>query len=364
MDKSSKLDFSQVAPHRRAEIARRIGILESYVAGDMTRRAAVAKLGMTEVSFYNLLRAWRRTGQPGALVGSGKPKNLNSVTDLQRQLVLDAEAGAPTGSLTAVMARAQRLAEIRGVELPGVRTMKVLIGEIRRGRGLRPDGVVDILVTHCAVNVPVRHEEHGIVAPVLSLVLSIRRQPTVLGTALSLSPPNMFSSARALLDALSSADRPRTAAPDEFRVMVGSENDWPSLEEALAGTDLPLIFVQAQPRSWREVTGLIGDRPGGLKLKPDVTGRPASRRIVPVPQGGSPVSLEDADTMVRGRLKTAFGGPRESLLSGEEATRSLESHLRRLIADEAAFADDTQPQLPSKGESAERQKRETGKNKS
>lgn len=336
MDRISRMDFSKVAPHRRDEIVRRIGILEDYIAGGVTRAEAVAELGMSEVSFYNFLRAWRRTGRPDALVGSGRPQNRVTPTDEQRRLISDAEAGSPTGSMTAIMARAERLAELRGVELPGVRTMKVLIGEIRRARSLRPDGVLDILVTHCAVNLPVR-AGHLVVAPVLGLVLAIRRRPTILGVSLSLSPPDAFSSARAILDALSSADAPRTEMPAEFRVMTEPEDDWSKLKAALVETDLPLIFTPARPRSWREVTGLIGDRPAGLKLMPDVTSRLADGRTVKVPKGGSDVSLEDAEAMVRGRLKGAFEGPHSAIVADDEAKTSLARHLEILVANGAPF---------------------------
>lgn len=333
MSRTSKMDLSNIAPHRRAEIVRRIEILENYIGGGATRAEAVAQLGMSEGSFYNLLRAWRHTGRPDALVGTGRPQNRVTPTDEQRRLIRDAEAGSPTGSLSAVIARAERLAELRGVELPGVRTMKVLIGEIRRARSLRPDGVLDVIVTHCAVNLPARAGD-AIVMPVLGLVLAVGRRATILGASLSLSPPDAYSSARAILDALSSADAPYMGSPAEFRVMAGPEGDWSGLKAALDDTDLPLIFTPARPRSWREVTGLIGDRPTGLMLMPDVTSRPAEERTVKVPKGGSDVALEDAEAMVRGRLKGAFEGSRGALLANDEARTSLARRLETLVADQ------------------------------
>lgn len=333
MRKITELDFSRVAPHRRDEVARRIGVLESYIARRMTRGEAREQLGLTESSFSLLVRSWLDTGRPEDLMGSGREQRPRAtISDVQRQLISDAEAAARTQSVSQVMERARRLADLRGVELPGVTTMKTLIGEIRRGRGLRPEGVRDVLVTHCAIDVPVRHAEHGVVAPIAALVLDIRREATVLGMSLSTEAPSSSSAAAALLDALSADYLPQSQALNECRVLVGASGTWSNLEEALQGANLPLYFMPARPRSWREIVGLLGLRPGGIRLKPDLTERPEGERVAHVPQGGTSLDLQDADAILRGRFKASSSSQREALVSNEEEAARLRSRLRHLIA--------------------------------
>lgn len=333
MSKVKQLDFSRVAPHRRDEVARRIGIIERYVAREITRREAIDQLGLTEVSFWILVRGWLDNGRPEALMGSGKErKKVDSFSETQRQLISDAEAGARTQSVSQVMERARRLAELRGVALPGVTAMKTLIGQIRRSRGLRPEGVRDVLVTHCAIDVPVRHAEHGVVAPIAALVLDIRREATVLGMSLSMEPPSSSSAAAALLDALSADYLPQSQELNECRVLVGAGAGWSNLEDALQGANLPLYFMPARPRSWREIVGLLGHRPGGIRLKPDLTERPEGERAAHVPQGGTSLDLKDADAILRGRFKGSSSSQPEALISNEEEAARLRSRLRHMIA--------------------------------
>ena len=153
-----------------------------------------------------------------------------------------------------------------------------------------------------------------------------------MGMSLSMARPSAASAAAALLDALSRDYRPRSHAPNERRIVVGSGDDWSLLKEALAGTNLPLYFMPARPRSARELVGLLGHRPGGLKLKPDLTNRPEEERVAQVPQGGSPLDFEHADAIVRGRFKGMFSAHREALLSSEEEVSSLAKRLQDLIA--------------------------------
>ncbi|UYY76808.1 hypothetical protein [Sphingomonas sp. R1] len=177
-----------------------------------------------------------------------------------------------------------------------------------------------------------RHTDHGVVAPIATLVLDIRREATVLGMSLSMEPPSSSSAAAALLDALSADYLPRSQALNECRVLVGTGEGWSNLEEALKGANLPLYFMPARPRSWREIVGLLGHRPGGIRLKPDLTERPEGERVAQVPQGGTPLDLHDADAILRGRFKGSSSSQREALLASEEEAERLRSRLRHPIA--------------------------------
>lgn len=327
------LDFSRVAPHRQEEVARRICVLNKYIAREMTRGEARRKLGLAESSFSLLLRAWLDTGRPENLMGSGrKQRPRKIVTDLQRQVILEAEAAERTQPVSQVMERARRLADLRGVKLPGVTVMKALIGHIRRSRGLRPDAKHDILVTHCAIDVPVRHAEYGAVAPILALVLDIGKEATILGMFLSMACPSVSSTAAALVDALSNDYPPRKQLLNEFRIMIGSDAAWSPLKDALTDTMLPLYFMPARPRSPRELIALLGRQPGGLRLKPDLTNRPEAERFAQVPQGGSALDFEHANAIVRGRLTGIFNAHQEALLADKEEARMLALRLGRLAA--------------------------------
>lgn len=332
MTEDINVDLTKVGPHRRDEVVRRIRVLDDYIAGRKSSADAIAELGLAVSTFWTLVRTWRHSRRPEGLMGSGKERRPRvPVTDRQKDVIAAAERALPLAPVTDVMALARRLAEHAEIDLPGIRNMKATIASLRRHRGLRPEGVIDVLVCHCAVDVPVYVEGVGLVAPILSLVCEVGVLPIVLGSALSLRGPNAADTARAVLDAIEHADTVRVDTPREVQLMMGDEAGWGELRAGFDETGLSIRRLPTGGRAGREVTKLIGDRPGGLKLKPDLTARDMSRRTVQMPQGGSSVALGDVHEIIRGRLRTAFPGPRRRMLNEADKTARLVERLRKVV---------------------------------
>ena len=71
-------DLTFVAPERRAEVHRRIAVIEHFIQkpGRKAAEVAAANLGIGVAQFYNLVRAWR---------GSQRPENIASGGSLRRR---------------------------------------------------------------------------------------------------------------------------------------------------------------------------------------------------------------------------------------------------------------------------------------
>lgn len=69
------VDLSEVDPLRHAEILRRIGIIESYLAIDQSTSIETAKhasdIGLSLPSFYRVAKSWRLHRNPAVLPGAG-----------------------------------------------------------------------------------------------------------------------------------------------------------------------------------------------------------------------------------------------------------------------------------------------------
>jgi hypothetical protein len=118
----------------------------------------------------------------------------------------------------------------------------------------------------------------------------------------------MCRSAVTLLDALSHPRDEAAWKPVRLRIITGSEPGWASVVDALQGLEVPVVPEPGAPRSSRELNKVIGNKFGGILIKPDLTFRPPEKRQVPLPPAGQAIDLSDAELIVRDRLRAAFPG--------------------------------------------------------
>ncbi|USU06621.1 hypothetical protein NF699_08175 [Sphingomonadaceae bacterium OTU29LAMAA1] len=335
MNKTTR-DITRVAPHRLAETNRRIDILDRYIRGEIASAEAMEQLQIARSTFFLLAKIWRATGRPEALLGSGRLKAAATSPGERSSSPKPARREKPSASQSRTRARTGQPTSDGGVD----RTVSGETDAVATGRQrARPPLQVQdrsLVLTFCGVDVPVACEG-GSVAPVAALVLDVRDGPVVLGMALTTETPSPAAAASALLDALTSFDLQAAAAPWSALLMGEVGGDWGRLAVALesAGMGTKLEVLPPRSRRWREATRILGDRPAGLLLKPDLAGRPPAERRARIPKGGSPLGLEDAEDIVRGRLRLAFPGPRRALVADPDMRARLSASLRRLLVDAA-----------------------------
>jgi len=316
MENDSHFDLSKVAPHRHDEVMRRIGVLEAYLAKQMDSAQAIKEIGLAPSTFWWLLKIWRTNKRPEALFGTGsKERRRTPISEDQMAVLVEAEQSLPQAPDTKVIKKAEEIASAKGVDLPGLWNMKKAIVSIRSERGLRPEGQGEILVVSTALKIPVRSREDDVAAPILTMVLGIEKTPIYLGMALSLDTPGPRHAAAALLDALSHPQDEAAWKPIHLRIITGPEPEWAAVVDALQGLEVPVVPEAAAPRSSRELNKVIGNKFGGILIKPDLTFRSPEKRQVPLPPGGQAIDLSDAELIVRDRLREAFPGHRPLMVS-------------------------------------------------
>ena len=137
MTLDNNYDLSFVAPHRRAEVLRRITILETYL-DDPTRAVAehcAREMGVNIVHLYNLARIWREGRRPEAIPGAGRPRKRRQHMP-RRVALLIAQAVKEEGNekLEPIVERLAELAKREGVRLPGVSTVRKYIAAALVGK--------------------------------------------------------------------------------------------------------------------------------------------------------------------------------------------------------------------------------------
>lgn len=325
-------DLSEIVPRKRREVLRRIKIIDSYIAGTISSAEAMQRLGVSAPTFWRLLRAWRQAQRPAALGATGHVFKARMPIDENAEAIIEeAERGLPGASVRRVVDTVQTLGQQRGVQLPYRKKIEALVQEARRARDLRPEGIVDLVLEFCALDVAVVHPEHGLVAPVMCALLDVRKSATFLGMTLSFDAGRSSQAARTILDAVARADRPRLAPVRSFTIPDEAGRGWLELGEALVRAELPLALEAVRFRaSARSLVRMLGKRPAGVVLLPDLTRRPPSERLVKL-KFGDPIELSDAEDMLRERFRKFFPGDLE-FLSNDAAVRSrLTAALQRLV---------------------------------
>ncbi|MBD8548834.1 hypothetical protein [Sphingomonas sp. CFBP 8760] len=327
-----------VGPHRQAETLRRVALVTDYVAGRMSSRDAIARLGVSEPTFWRLVRAWRQAGRAEALPGAGSRKRPSfPVSREQAAIVAEAEAAMPAVPISRVVQLALDLGRARGVAMPGVTNVRNCVTAARRGRGLRPAGFAELVLGFCAVGLPVFHPDHGIVMPTMCLLLDVRISAIPLGLSLSLRPPEAGDAARAFLDAIARADTHDEVIADRLTVPIGEGARWAHLTASLEGAGLAVAAHPLRPRSGRVLSRLLGLRPAGIALHADMTDRAIGSRPYRMREG-EPLSLDDAEDVMRHRLSDALPGPRRVLVPDAGRRGTLSAAMLGIAAEPAAAA--------------------------
>ncbi len=332
MKNSSPYDLSHVGPHRRHEVLRRIRILDAYIAGEITGRQAMTDLDLSEPTFRRLLRIWRATRKPELIGASGRVRQPRvPVTSEQKHIIEEVERTHPDKPIKQLVQLCLDLGRDRGVPMPGIKNTSSYARQYRRERGLRPEGVHDLVLGFCAIDLPIAHPRYGIIAPIMSVLLDVSNVPVPLGVALSQDEPSPALAARTLLDAIARAEAPRQVPAHEFQLPTSTSAGWNELARSVEDAGLNTRQLPLKPRSARRVTDLLGKRPGGIELFPDLSSRPANQRTIRL-RPGQPIAIRDAEELIRGRLRTALPGHRMEITNDAEARGRLSAVLQLIAA--------------------------------
>lgn len=333
MSGDSLYDMSEVAPHKRKEVLRRIAIVEAYLADEITSSDAVSQLGMSIPSFWRLVRAWRRGKQPGAIGGSGRmSKPKRAIADEAKQIIREAESLLANDSISKVVSFAMQLGRERATRMPSEKMAARYATDCRRGRGLRPDGITDLVLEFCVVDIPACHPTLGLVAPVMCVLLDVRKTAVVLGLTLAFEGRDAPQAARTILDAIARADSSRLGDVHEFQIPGFEGEAWRGFSRGLEEIGVAVRMEPVRPRSSaRGLTKLIGKHPAGLHLLPDLTIRPPAERLLNV-QSGDPIDILDAEHMLRGRFLLHFPGRREALSNNADNRSRLSAFLQKIAS--------------------------------
>ena len=339
MSEAPVYDLSFVAFHRRAEILRRIEVINDHLADPKrhTAKMAAAELGIGRIQFWTLVKAWKGSRTVEAVAGArSKPKPRMQLTLEQRTVIALAAAEKPDGPLERAIDHAFALARSRGVDMPARVTVTKHLRIARAGRmpiGTWADGAA-VVVEHCVVDLPVGGSSGKPLMPLATLVLHTRTA-TVLGLALTDGAPSAHTTARAIADAMASspgafhskAPNGLIIAIDRFDCDDGEARRWDEILRIVAEMGLTRIGQELEePRDAVIVWALIGALHAGVHLRPRITRRPMIARIARLWKDGAPVTLEVAEATLRGRWKSAAA-------AADPPAQSIQDQFDRSLAD-------------------------------
>ncbi len=318
--KFSEDDLAFVAIHRRAEVLRRIGILERYLADpspDAASRSA-AEIGVGPAQFSNLARSWATSRRPEDMAGAGRPRQpRRQISRDQRLAIEDAVAELPGATLEDVSERARRIADRRGIPMPARATVIRHAAAFRAGRlpGDFDASRADLVVEPCVVDIPIEGATPGASMPMAILVMD-PAVPAVIGVELLRDGPTAAGTAAAILDALTydgSGERSdgRNPPTDRFTIHFDRLQDpgWAALAAALEASGLGVQGVTRTAVTTADfATRLFGKNLAGVPLPPRRGRGRSIARPARLERGEAPVGLEEATAMLRARCRRAAAG--------------------------------------------------------
>jgi hypothetical protein len=316
-------DLTFVAPHRRDEVLRRIRVLDRFIQapGRAAAEVAAADLGLGVTQLYRLAKVWRMTRKPEELAGAAKPQpRRTEASERQQAIVRQGLEQLPDASIERIATQAIEVGSSVGVQMPAIKTVRKLVEMMRVGRVSPNSPAVgaDVVIAHCPVDIAVQSPD-GPVMPVAALVIDATGTPRVIGLALSIEGIDAGATARALIEASAAKGDTRTAnPPTRFALDEVAGDDWTALRTALSEAGYQLQGVRRRPPFvLNDAVALIGRKPAGLRLMPGLLSRGPSDRPANLASGAKPLSLQQAEELVRTRLLTqAPGSPLQRISAG------------------------------------------------
>ena len=301
-------DLMFVAPEQRDEVRRRIAAVEQFIAapGRRAAEAAAARLGLSTAQFYNLVRAWRAKQRPEIMMGRHSPREMQSRIDpLVLDLIDEVISADRRAAASVQVERVRSLATTRGIELPDPSTVARYV---RRKRPMllteehRRD--VDLIIDHTVVDLPVDFGDGQARRPLVTVVIDVASEAPV-ALSISRSVPSQAATAEAIFDALRGGIRHANgrAAKRRMSIVAMSEKEGANVVATLrqAGIDAGLIMTGAHGGGL-VVESLLGPEPVGLRLKQRLVWHHGEKRLAAVSSGAPPLTIAEAETLIRGRL--------------------------------------------------------------
>lgn len=299
-----------IRPERRQLVLERVAALERYVA---IERPTVAdaddyarRFGMTRVSFYRLVRAWRIRRDPASLAGPGAKHGARGPqsTDADRWIKDQVAAIKGERSIERDVVALEEAAAMEGVRLPSRQTLRRRIATVREDATRDPSRLGRTLaVGHAVLDVPIADDD----GPTMPLATVIVRPGTgiVVAASLSLSTPTPATVASALVAAArlgAVGDLPRD---DAVAIDADGAAYWTGLFD--------MLRQHGVGRLGRTGPRIIGERLVGSTAFPLLLGfrahpryiyRPASeRRARARARINAPVDLATAQATLDARIK-------------------------------------------------------------
>lgn len=315
-------DLSFVAPHRRAEVLRRILIIERFIAapGRAAAQTAATELGLRPTQFYNLVKIWKSERRPEQLSGSGRPRDRAVRASVKvRRIVEERNAALPGEAISVVATRAIAEGRKSGIDMPGHRAVRRLVELLRAGRvvSASPAAGADVVIATCAIDIPIRWGRLDRIMPVATMVIAATDPPATVGVALSVDVDDPAAAARALIQAfarqpamtvdaavdIGSPEADSAVPAPSVAIPIGHDPRWTTIVDGLRHAGVDVRIVAPRPGSTlNDAVALLGRKPAGFMLRPGLTSRPARARRPTVPVGAAPLPLLEAEMLVRNRL--------------------------------------------------------------
>ena len=303
----SSVDLKFVEPGLRAEVLRRIIVIEEYLRtpGSAAGRIARAKLGIRRDQLHILTRAWtaRRRAEDVTLRHTRRAY-MPRLSPQLAAIVADAVEAGPQDAIKTIIARAGTLATERGERLPSKPTMsRHIIAELRRiGLGHLPhDIVIDVVV----IDMPVIDGTWSVRPHVTTVIDTSATSP--IGLAVEVEAPDARSVARALMDGFSVETEDGGAGAENFRpISIALPNfgtlQGDMLSVALRRAGCIVQDVTITERGFGKAANILfAGKIADYTIRTQLTLLPAEQRIVADTRVRA-VRIAEAEDFIRNRI--------------------------------------------------------------
>lgn len=297
-------DLSLIPPHKRDEVRRRIRVLNSYLKAPSVKaaNASAADLGLSLSSFYNLARAWK-AARADMLPGAGRPRQRkDELTSDQRSVLEKVAKESSAKHLERSVEDALSMAKQLEVVMPSVSSIRRHLRRMTL-RDLPADSFAFgsmFAVDHVAVDLPVEDGDR-VTMPVAAIVMRME-DAQIVGCHLTLEGPSPDSVRKALFYA-GLIRSEETNEEVSLALEAYPTDDWKVLTAELAQMSFHLTVSERKSLGRKGPALLLPESIQGIKIKPRLAAREQHRRQPTVPAGAMPLTIEDANELVRARWR-------------------------------------------------------------
>ncbi|MGB3740193.1 MAG: hypothetical protein WA948_12680 [Pontixanthobacter sp.] len=336
----NKPDLTHVDPHNRKKVVDRIAAIKRFNKNPgrkMAEREA-ARLGISFVLFYKLVKSWNIHADASRLPGANRRQRKTQMKEVFRNEIARLDRSQPGILPERVTERINLVANNYNLNAPSAPAIHRELNKIRRASGSVLEQNSNILIDHCHLMVPVQplgttgdrqdlrfDPAARLSASAVTMTAALSTSGSgIVGLALSLGEPEPGVVASAIINAIENGLFPIGALRTQGALIIDRPDtkDWKNLIDLFRDSGITVEGELLRPNAFTHEHGALHKRGNGRSILAHMgrfiggyrmavrKSRTLARPSVMPKAGSIPFTLKEAEMLIRARVIEAQGSPK------------------------------------------------------